>query len=188
MGDQATVARPDGQGRQVVDIVVDGGYRPATIHARSGVPIRLIFDRQDVDSCSERVVFSRPRLDRFLSATTATVVDLPGQAAGEVRFTCGMGRYRGRIHIMDGRPGWTTVPTSRSRWLAAGLVVVVAGVALVLLGIIPASAGVSAALITTVALVHLGSHGRHATHGRAPAADDEEAGETDGPVPRSGCH
>lgn len=98
---QVASTRLDGQGHQVVHIVVDGGYRPDTIRARAGMPIRLVFQRQDDDVCFERVVFSSPRVDRHLSASEITIVDLPGQGPGEVRFTCGMGRYRGRIEVID---------------------------------------------------------------------------------------
>lgn len=98
---QVATTRLDGQGHQVVDIVVDRGYRPDTIRARAGIPIRLVFQRQDDDACFERVVFSSPRVDRHLSASDVTIVDLPGQGPGEVRFTCGMGRYRGRIEVID---------------------------------------------------------------------------------------
>lgn len=101
MPTQVASTRLDGQGHQVVNIVVDGGYRPDTIRARAGMPIRLIFQRQDDDACFERVVFSSPRVDRHLSASDVTIVDLPGQGPGEVRFTCGMGRYRGRIEVSD---------------------------------------------------------------------------------------
>lgn len=93
--------RPDRDGHQVVDIVVDRGYRPDRIQARAGVPLRLVFHRFDDDPCFERVVFSAPRLDRYLSESDVTVVDLPGLAPGEVRFTCGLGRYRGRIEIRN---------------------------------------------------------------------------------------
>ncbi len=102
MREQIVSTRPDHHGHQVVDVVVDRGYHPDTIHARTGVPIRLIFHREDDDACFERVVFSSPRMDRHLSASDVTIVDLPGQAPGEVRFTCGMGRFRGRIEVIDG--------------------------------------------------------------------------------------
>lgn len=101
MPTQVGSTRLDGQGHQVINIVVDGGYRPDTIRARAGMPIRLIFQRQDDDACFERVVFSSPRIDRHLAASDVTIVDLPGQGQGEVRFTCGMGRYRGRIEVID---------------------------------------------------------------------------------------
>lgn len=94
-------ARHDPAGHQIVDIVVDRGYRPDAIEARAGIPIRLVFHREDDDQCSERVVFSSPRVDRRLAARGTTTVELPGQPPGEVRFTCGMGRYRGRIQVID---------------------------------------------------------------------------------------
>lgn len=98
---QPTSARTDGTGRQVVDVTVNHGYRPASIVARAGLPLRIVFRREDDDTCSERVVFSSPHLDRRLAATGETVIDLPAQGPGEVRFTCGMGRYRGQILVIE---------------------------------------------------------------------------------------
>lgn len=86
--------------RQIVDIVVDRGYHPASIVAHAGVPLRLVFHRVDPDACAERVVLSSPRLDRRLAADGATTIDLPAQGPGEIRFTCAMGRYRGRIELV----------------------------------------------------------------------------------------
>ena len=95
-------ARLEAEGRlQVVEVVVDGAYRPGAIVAYAGVPLRILFGRDDDDSCSERVVFSTPRIDRRLAPSGVTIVDLPAQPAGEIRCTCGMGRYRGRIELID---------------------------------------------------------------------------------------
>ena len=105
MLEQAVRARFDGSGQQVVDVTVHRGYQPDSIRALAGFPLRLVFRREDEDACSERVVFSSPHFDRRLSATGATTVDLPAQSPGEIRFTCGMGRYRGHIELVDaGRP------------------------------------------------------------------------------------
>lgn len=102
MLEQAARARLETNGRsQVVEVTVRGGYRPDAIMARAGVPLRILFRRDDEDACSERVVFSSPRLDRRLAPSGVTAVDLPPQPAGEIRFTCGMGRYRGRIALVD---------------------------------------------------------------------------------------
>jgi plastocyanin domain-containing protein len=103
MLDQPVRARLGPDGRQVVDVVVDRGYHPGTILARAGLPLRLLFRREDDDVCFERVVFSAPRLDRRLAPTGTTTIDLPAQRPGEVRFTCGMGRYWGRIQLVDER-------------------------------------------------------------------------------------
>lgn len=103
MLEQPVGTRLDAAGRQIAEITVRSGYWPPAIRARAGVPLRLVFRREDVEACTERVVFSAPRLERRLAPTGPTIVDLPAQPPGEIRFTCGMGRYRGRIELVDGR-------------------------------------------------------------------------------------
>lgn len=103
MLEQPARARPDGHGHQVVEVIVNGGYHPDAIIARAGIPLRLVFLRNDRDACTERVVFSAPRIDRRIAPTGRTTVDLPAQPPGEIRFTCGMGRYRGRITLLGAR-------------------------------------------------------------------------------------
>jgi hypothetical protein len=110
-------ARRDPSGCQIVDVLVGRGYRPNVIQATAGIPIRLVFHRVDDDPCSERVVFSSPRIDRRLAAAGTTTIELPGQVPGQVRFTCGMGLYRGRIEVLDShRP---SARESLRRWLAS---------------------------------------------------------------------
>jgi len=91
---------------QVVEITVDHGYRPGSIVARAGVPLRLVFRRRDDETCLERVVFSSPRLDRRLAPHSDTTIVLPPQPPGVVRFTCGMGRYRGSIQLVAAPHRW----------------------------------------------------------------------------------
>jgi len=105
MTEQQAQARLGPGDRQDVDIVVDRGYHPDLIVARAGVPLRLVFRRDDQDACTERVIFSSPHLARRLAPNGPTTIELPAQPPGEVRFTCGMGRYRGRIVLVaDGVP------------------------------------------------------------------------------------
>ena len=103
MLEQPVRARLDASGHQVVEVAVHGGYHPDSIRALAGLPLRLVFHREDDDACSERVVFSAPRLDRRLTPTGSTTIDLPAHPPGEIRFTCGMGRYRGQIEFIDER-------------------------------------------------------------------------------------
>lgn len=105
MLDEQARASRNSEGLQIAHVTVDGGYWPPLINARAGQPLRLVFHRFDDSDCAARVVFSRPRLERHLALAHATVVDLPAQPVGEVRFACGMGRYVGRIELTD-------VPTS----------------------------------------------------------------------------
>ncbi|MFV2063584.1 MAG: cupredoxin domain-containing protein [Chloroflexota bacterium] len=83
----------------MAEVTVAHGYRPAIILARADMPIRLLFRRDDDDVCTERVIFSAPRLERRLTRHGVTTVDLPAHPMGEIRFTCGMGRYRGVIKL-----------------------------------------------------------------------------------------
>jgi hypothetical protein len=101
MLEQPVRARLDRNGYQVVEVSVHAGYHPDAIVARAGIPLRLVFRRDDNDICSERVVFSGPRVDRRLASTGTTTIDLPAQRPGDIRFTCGMGRYRGHIGFVE---------------------------------------------------------------------------------------
>lgn len=144
-----------GPGLQIVHITVRDGYRPGTIMARAGVPLRLVFHRDEDAPCSERVVFSSPHLDRHLAPHGATVVELPAQAPGEVRFTCAMGRYRGLIRLRDEQPTHKKeIARARRRWagfvtsllvllVSGGLVAVAPG-----LGPTPLVAGFVLVLLT----------------------------------------
>ena len=100
---QQTWARVDAPGHQVIHVTVARGYRPRRIAARAGLPLRVVFHREDPDACLERVVFSSPHVVRHLDEGAATAVELPAQPPGEVRFTCAMGRYHGLIALVDDR-------------------------------------------------------------------------------------
>jgi len=108
-------------GPQMVDIWVDRGYQPAQSVASADEPLRLVFHRRDADHCTERVVFSSPHIERRLAANGTTIVDLPAQPPGLVRFTCGMGRYRGEIALVPRRAALDPRQLlGRSRRLLAG--------------------------------------------------------------------
>ncbi|HET8633795.1 MAG TPA: cupredoxin domain-containing protein [Gemmatimonadales bacterium] len=84
-------------GMQEALIVVRGGYEPATIRVKSGTPVRLVFDRQETNSCSEEIVFPDFNIRRYLPAFERTTVDLPAPAPGEHPFMCGMSMLHGRL-------------------------------------------------------------------------------------------
>lgn len=106
-------ARSDGAGSQMVEVVIADGYHPNAIEARAGVPLRVVFRRRDDDPCSERVIFSDPRLERRLPAGGITEVMLPPHGPGRIRFTCGMGRYRGVITLRP-EPRWRSSELSQA--------------------------------------------------------------------------
>jgi hypothetical protein len=163
---------PDPEGRQVIHIEVDGGYRPAVVRARPGSAIRLIFHRIDDDDCTERVIFSTPRLERRLAAYGSTPVDLLAQEEGEIRFTCGMGRYSGVIRLEEPSPSWLGALRRRVDHIRGALAVsiIVAAVGLPIVAVLAlVGIGATAALIAGgLALVSVGPWGvgklRHRQH------------------------
>ncbi|HEV2733978.1 MAG TPA: cupredoxin domain-containing protein [Longimicrobiaceae bacterium] len=86
-------------GVQEVTIGVHGGYEPARVRVKRGVPVRLVFDRQESSGCSEEVVIPEFGIRRFLPAFKKTAVELTPDRAGSFDFTCGMGMLRGRLIV-----------------------------------------------------------------------------------------
>jgi plastocyanin domain-containing protein len=80
-----------------VTIEVKGGYSPATVRAKAGVPVRLVFDRQETSSCSEEIVFSDFGIRKFLPAFQKTAVEVTPPEPGRYDFTCGMGMLHGAL-------------------------------------------------------------------------------------------
>jgi Cupredoxin-like domain len=146
---QAAGGRREPAAPQVVEILVDRGYRPAQSVAFADAPVRIVFRRRDADHCTERVVFSSPHMERRLEPHGTTLVDLPAQPSGTVRFTCGMGRYRGEIELVD--RGRVSFARSGSVRLAAAAVASM--VLLTALGAIPVY--VAAALAAAAILANL---------------------------------
>jgi plastocyanin domain-containing protein len=84
-------------GTPEVLIAVRGGYRPAVVKVAAGQRVRLVFDRQEDDSCSEELVIPDFGIRRFLPAHERTVVELTPPGPGTHEFTCGMGMLHGRV-------------------------------------------------------------------------------------------
>ena len=55
-------------GVQVVKVTVKGGYSPELIQVLPGLPVRLLFDRQESGDCSSRVVVPDFHVNQILPA------------------------------------------------------------------------------------------------------------------------
>ncbi len=94
-------ARAAGSGPQEVTIVVAGGYTPDVVVARRGVPLRLVFDRQEESPCSDEVILPEFQLRRALPAHEKTVVQILPSRTGEFPFSCGMNMLHGKIRVVE---------------------------------------------------------------------------------------
>jgi plastocyanin domain-containing protein len=93
-------ARADASaGIQEFTITVAGGYSPATVAVTAGRPVRLVFDRQERDSCSEEIVIPAFGVKKFLPPFEKTAVEFTPTTPGSYDLSCGMGMLHGRIVV-----------------------------------------------------------------------------------------
>src|SRR6516225_2919238 len=86
---------------QEVRITVRGGYNPNIIEARKGIPLRLIFDRQENSDCTSRVVFPDFQVSKSLPAFGTTELQLTPDQEGSFEFACGMNMVHGTLIVQD---------------------------------------------------------------------------------------
>src|SRR5215467_3547934 len=94
---------------QQVRVTVRGGYSPDLVRVRQGVPLRIVFDRQESGECSSRVVLSDFAVNRPLQAFAQTTVQLVPDRAGEFEFACGMNMVHGTL-VVEPTGGHETAP------------------------------------------------------------------------------
>ncbi len=99
----AVMAATGGAGGGVpqVTVAVKGGYSPATVRAKAGQPVRLVFDRQETSGCSEEIVFPDFGIKKFLPAFQKTTVEITPPKPGRYEFTCGMSMLRGTLVVEE---------------------------------------------------------------------------------------
>src|SRR5215475_14477114 len=86
-------------GLQRIDVTVRGGYSPDVIRARRGVPLEVLFDRQESGDCTSRVVFPDFQVSASLPAFEQTAVRLAPASAGTFGFACGMNMVHGTLVV-----------------------------------------------------------------------------------------
>ncbi|WP_331767989.1 heavy metal translocating P-type ATPase [Embleya sp. NBC_00896] len=96
---RARTARIEG-GVQRVEVTVRGGYTPDVIRVREGVPVELVFDRQESGECTSRVVFPDLHVSAGLPANRQTTVRLTPPAPGTYGFACGMNMIHGTLLVV----------------------------------------------------------------------------------------
>ena len=84
---------------QQVRVLVAGGYRPSTVRGEAGVPLRIVFRREESSPCSEQVVFPAFGKTAMLPKGKNVVVELEPEEPGEFEFTCAMGMLHGRLIV-----------------------------------------------------------------------------------------
>jgi Cu+-exporting ATPase len=133
-------------GVQRARVAVRGGYSPEVLRVRQGVPVELVFDRQESGDCTSRVVFPDFQVSAALPAYQQTTVRLDPAKAGEFGFACGMNMIHGTLIVepaTGSAAGNGHVPDSRGAATAAPGAAASCGPASVY-GAMPAAAGQAA--------------------------------------------
>jgi plastocyanin domain-containing protein len=81
--------------------IKSGGFEPARIEIPAGKPVKLAFVRSGDPNCGSKVVFADLGITRDVPMRGIAIMEIPAQAAGEIRFACGMGMYRGRLIMLS---------------------------------------------------------------------------------------
>ena len=88
-------------GIQEVSITVDGGYIPAIVTVKRGLPVRLKFMRRDPSSCLEKVLFPDFHIAQDLGLNVTTPVEFTPQTVGNYQFSCGLNMFHGAINVEE---------------------------------------------------------------------------------------
>lgn len=97
--DKAAVIIADGS--QVIDLTAKGGYFPATVTAKAGIPTTLRVQTRGTYDCSSALTIPSLGVNKMLPATGITSIDIPAQSAGsKLVGTCSMGMFEFTINFL----------------------------------------------------------------------------------------
>lgn len=99
---------------QSITVLVKGGYSPNTIEAVAGVPLKIIFDRQEGGSCTDKVIFSDQGIVKDLPAFKRTEVIFTPSSIGTYDFACGMNMVHGTLIVKDAGDALNPLPVEIS--------------------------------------------------------------------------
>lgn len=94
-----TTTAPVVDGKQVVEITVQGGYSPDHVTLKQGVPAVLKFHQADASSCLDEVVFPELGIQQALPYQTTQTVEIDTTKAGEYSWACGMNMFHGQVTV-----------------------------------------------------------------------------------------
>lgn len=91
---------PDASAPQKVAIAVTkDGFVPATVDAKAGAPIELVFTRTTDETCAKEVDVPSMEVRRALPLHQPVAITLPAGPARTVEFACGMNMLKGSLVV-----------------------------------------------------------------------------------------
>src|SRR5262249_1369638 len=81
--------------------VTQQGFEPTQVEIPANRATAIAFTRDSAPNCGNEIVVPTLGIRATLPPGGTAVVQLPARPAGELRFACGMGMYRGTIVVVD---------------------------------------------------------------------------------------
>jgi sulfite exporter TauE/SafE len=85
--------------QQIIINARNSSYTPSRVRAKAGVPTVLTVRTDRTRGCTRAFVIPDANIERVLPETGDTRIELGALPPGELKFTCGMGMYRGYITV-----------------------------------------------------------------------------------------
>lgn len=85
--------------KQVVEVVVDGGYKPGVIELELGVKTDITFVRKDASACFEEVVLPDFGVRTHLPVNKPYTITINPKDVGEYKYACGMNMFFGKVIV-----------------------------------------------------------------------------------------
>ncbi|WP_137626826.1 cupredoxin domain-containing protein [Lactiplantibacillus pingfangensis] len=87
------------EAQQTVKITVAGGYQPAVVTLKQGIPAKLIFTRTNAQGCLDVVHSTDLQFKTTLPLNQPQTVMISTDQAGEFNYSCGMDMFSGKVVI-----------------------------------------------------------------------------------------
>ncbi|MBP2058347.1 plastocyanin domain-containing protein [Lactobacillus colini] len=84
---------------QTSTVIVNGGYSPATIVLKKGIPAQVKFNLQDSTACLSRISFEQLGINKDLAKQKVTTINIPTDKAGTFNYACGMDMFHGKVIV-----------------------------------------------------------------------------------------
>lgn len=88
-------------GKQIIEIKAKGGYTPRISYAKADLPTILRFNTNGTFDCSSSVNIPSMKINKVLTQTGFTDIDLGNPKLGTLNGTCGMGMYPFQIEFQS---------------------------------------------------------------------------------------
>lgn len=85
--------------KQQATVTVAGGYQPAVINLKQGVPAEITFTRTSAQGCLDVVHSGELKFETDLPLNQPQTVTIPTDQAGTFDFSCGMDMIHGKVVI-----------------------------------------------------------------------------------------